>query len=197
MAAIIGAIIAASLQSPSNHQSPVSNNGTPPSAQTSTTTPIDTDQSTTATTAASPSPTQPIVSTTPAPKPSPTLTPHGQPGYTLIEYGTFTIGLAGIDFSTAGWRKGTGGEEDLQYQGDGNWGNQDATGYWKSSDSPTPGDCDGLINAQNVIVVSGMPKVGDRYCAVQPIGTLLAYMQVTKVNTSGVHVVAWLWDQNG
>lgn len=146
-----------------------------------------------------PSPT--YISPTPLPSPSPTpspiLTPQGQAGYTLIEDGTFTIGLSGIDFTTSGWEEGSGSGDDLLYQGDGNWNNGDLFFYWTSIATPSPGACDGLANAPNRIDVTGMPKIGDRYCAVQILGTMLAYMQVTAIDASGVHVEAWLWNQYG
>jgi hypothetical protein len=145
----------------------------------------------------SPTYTSPTPQPSPSPAPSPILTPQGQAGYTLIEDGTFTIGLSGIDFTTSGWEEGSGSSAGLLYQGDGNWDNENLLFYWTSTATPTPGACDGLANAPNKIGVTGMPKIGDRYCAVQVVGPMLAYMQVTAIDASGVHVEAWLWYQDG
>lgn len=147
------------------------------------------------------SPTSPA---SPSPRPNPILSPLNEPGFTLVEQGTFTIGSAGIDFRTSGWADGTGagnadpnGSDDLLYDGAGSWSNSDTLVYWSSGVAPTPGACNGWASAQNSITVTGMPKVGDKYCAAPSSGGLIAYMQVTAIDNRGVHVEAWLWSQNG
>jgi hypothetical protein len=130
-------------------------------------------------------------------QPTSILAPQGQDGFTQVWQGQLVIGLSGVNFTSRGAQSGTAsGNEDMTYQDDGNWSNNDVVAHWQSSFAPRPGDCLGLSNASNKIQLSSAPQVGDRYCAV-PVGeAVVAYMQVISVDANGVHVVCWVWRPN-
>jgi hypothetical protein len=144
------------------------------------------------------SPVAPNTSASSQPTQPPILAPQDQAGFTRVGQGPLVIGLSGVTFTPRGVQAGTGsGNEDMGYQGGGNWSNADDVAYWQTSVPPRPGDCLGLINSANQMQLSGAPQVGDRYCAVPYGSAVVAYMQVTAVDADGVHVLYWLWRPNG
>jgi hypothetical protein len=135
-----------------------------------------------------------------APKPPSIKTPQNQSGYTAMWHGTLTIGLPGIVFTRSGPpQPGDGSTYDIQYQGPGGgWNNRGPFYYWTSPATPGPASCQALAYAPNGVSVGNnvTAYVGDKYCFLPPEGGMIMYMQVTKIDASGVVLTAWLWSQN-
>jgi hypothetical protein len=136
-----------------------------------------------------------------APRPSPIVTPQIQSGYTVVWHGTLAIGLPGVIFTRSGApQPGDGTTHDLQYQGSGGgWNPNGPFYYWTSSATPGPASCEAIAYASNAVSVENnvTAYVGDKYCFLPPEGGMVLYMQVTKIEASGVVVLAtWQWSQN-
>ena len=140
------------------------------------------------------------VTPSPASKPPSIVTPQDQSGYTEVWHGTLTIGLPGIVFIRSGSpQPGDGSTFDIQYQGSGGgWNSNGPFYYWTSPATPGPASCEAIAYAANGVSVqdNATAYVGDKYCLLPPEGGMALYMQVTKIDTAGVILTAWLWNQN-
>jgi hypothetical protein len=134
----------------------------------------------------------------------PILMPVNQPGWSLAWHGTVHIGLAGIVLSASGPHGGDGNDFDLQYvppsSNGGGWvvGQYIGTwAVWQSENRPGPSSINGLLNSGDYGSPSSRAYVGDRLCLGSDgrISTsIIVYMQIISVDTSGVAADIWLWD---
>jgi hypothetical protein len=138
----------------------------------------------------------------PQPQPTgstiPILAPKNQPGWSLVWDGTEYIGPQGIIVAQTGSQVGNGSNFNIQYVPGSGWGVGGSWGdfaYWDYNYRPGPATINGiaLANDDHTDPRGQLAQAGDRLIYQDSDGTIVSYMQVTRVAAGDVVTDMWLW----
>lgn len=138
------------------------------------------------------------------PRPNPTgstipiLTPKNQPGWSQVWNGSENIGPQGIILAQTGSQVGNGSNFNIQYVPGNGWGvggSWGDFGYWDNTYRPGPAIITGIVQAgaDHTDPRGQLAQAGDRLFYQSNDGTIVSYMQVTRVAAGVVVTDMWLW----
>lgn len=132
----------------------------------------------------------------------PVVSPKNDADFTIKWHGTSTIGSSGARVTDSGFQAANQQDYDILYQPSGadkgwheNSNNSDNGDLfvWDGSGTPNPAFCSQEYFSGNMSGAALTPDTGSKYCYVDSNG-LVAYMQVTSVDSNGITLAAWIWD---